>query len=93
MNALDFVATTCCSLPLYVLGFDISRDEESEYPALLTPAEQAEVEEALARSDLSVTCFNCCFGASFARSGQYWCSVACWIDVMNGGCDYWYEGD
>ena len=90
MNVLAFAATTYCPLPLP--GFDISRGEDSEYPALLSPVEQAEVDEALALSDLGVTCFNCCFGASFERSGQFWCSVACWIDVMNGGCDYWYGG-
>ncbi len=85
MNALAFDATTYCPLPLYVPGFDLSRGEESECPALLTPDEQVEVEEALALTDLGVTCLNCCFGASFARNGQFWCSLSCWQDVMNGG--------
>ncbi len=69
-------------LPLTIPGSD-SRDGISLSPLLLTPDDQAEIDEALALGDLGENCFNCGRPASYEQVGQFWCSVDCCSEVMD----------
>ena len=69
-------------LPLTVPGTS-SRDGISLSALLLAPDDQAEVDEALALTDLGINCFNCGRPASYEQVGQFWCSPDCCSEVMD----------
>ena len=75
--------TTIGYLSAAVPGSTGCRDGISLAPLLLDTNEQAEVEEALALSDLGLNCFNCGRPASYEQVGQFWCSLDCCSEVMD----------